>query len=242
MQPPLIGVTVNNRDNSAASGKYELAITYTREVAACGGVPVLLPHEPELAGEYVRRCDGIICTGGMDPDTTPFGEPMHPKARRVDPRRQAFELALLDVCRSLQPDKPVLGICLGMQLLTLHAGGRLDQYLPEHLPTAAMHQKENRHPVVLCAADSVLIGEGSTAQDAASRDTVVSWHQQAVCDPGSLRVVARASDGVIEAVDDPQRRFYGGVQWHPERGGDGPFNRDLIARLVRASRSATKGT
>ena len=224
MAGPLIGITVDNADNTAASGEYESAIAYSRAVAEGGGVPVLLPHEPALAEAYARQCAGLILTGGVDPDTTAFGEPLHASARPMDRRRQAFELALLDVLGDQMPDKPVLGVCLGMQLMALHAGGRLDQYLPETLARADVHAQDHRHALVLRVSDSVL---GTVAVG-----PVVSAHRQAVVDAGSLRVVAAAPDGVIEAVDDPARRFYLGVQWHPERGGGDALNRGLIRRML----------
>ena len=72
----------------------------------------------------------------------------------------------------------------------------------------------------------------------ATGPTVVSYHQQAMASAGRLRVIARAPDEVIEAVDDPDRLFYVGVQWHPERGGAGRFNSELIESLVDACRQA----
>jgi len=224
MGKPIIGITVDNADNTAASGKYESAIAYSNVVTDAGGVPFLLPHVPELAETYIELCDGLILTGGVDPDTTQFGEPMHPLARPADSQRQAFELALLDACARLAPDKPVLGVCLGMQLMALHAGGRLDQYLPDTHAQADIHENDNQHDLVLRVADSVLGRPSKTA--------VVSAHRQAVSHAGAMRVVADGPDGLIEAIDDPKRRFYLGVQWHPERGGDDRLNRGLFRRLT----------
>ncbi|MAE66047.1 MAG: hypothetical protein CMJ18_17380 [Phycisphaeraceae bacterium] len=229
MSRPLIGITVDNRDNNSDSQVLELSEHYGRAVTEAGGVPILLPHEPDLAAQYAETCDGLIFSGGVDPRTEIFGAPTHPRARPIDARRQAFELALLKAVAD-RDDKCVLGVCLGMQLMALAAGGTLDQYLPEHLATAAQHTGRKRHGIELLVEDSVL-GPGS------GHASVVSHHQQAVADPGSMRVVARAPDGVIEAIDDPARRFYAGVQWHPERGGPDELNRGLFARLVRAATS-----
>ncbi len=229
---PVIAITVDNRDNTATSNIYESTISYSRLVAQVGGVPVLLPHEPELAPRYATLFDGFIFTGGVDPVTEPFGEPTHPKARPIDPRRQAFELALYAALEE-HPAKPVLGICLGMQLMALFRGGKLNQYLPDTLPTADAHKDRKRHGLVLTDADSVLSRLAPQGRTVRKVDlTVVSHHQQAVADPGTLRVIAHSPDGVIEAIDDPNRPFYVGVQWHPERGGPGPFNASLVAELV----------
>ena len=238
MNRPLIGITVDNVGNTAATGKYELGAGYGRAVADAGGVPVLLPHEPAAIGDYVSRCDALILTGGTDPDTAalpadwPGRAPMHPQARKMDPGRQAFELGLLEAWETAKPAGPLLGVCLGMQLLSLRHGGVLNQFLPDTHPAEVTDRHRDRfHPVRVCVSDSVL---------PASDDAVKSNHQQAIADAGRLRVVATAEDGIIEAVDDPKRPFCLGVQWHPERGtpdGDaGPLSHGLIARLVATAR------
>ncbi len=248
MNLPVIGITVDNRDNTAASGRYESSIAYSRCVAQAGGLPVLLPHEPGLAKRYVLVCDGLVLTGGVDPDTRAFGQPIHPQARVMDPKRQAFELALLAACDH-HPDKPVLGVCLGMQLMALRAGGQLHQYLPEVVRDPGAHAGDRRHAIQLCVSGSALTDGPLEEPDA----TVVSAHRQAVADADGgvwlngaagpaacpMRVVATAPDGVVEAIDAPDRRFYVGVQWHPERGGAGVLNQGLFDRLVATARCAT---
>ncbi len=220
MPPPVIGITLGTQDGE----KYTSWSAYSRAVARFGGVPVWLPHEPELVERYVAMCDGFILTGGNDPDTTAFGYPSHPKARVMDARRQAFEVGLL---KSAKPQAAVLGVCLGMQLMGLHAGGELNQYLPDTLATHEDHLDYKRHPVTLCVDDSSLKPQPD--------ETIVSCHQQAMATAGSMRVIARAPDGVIEAIDDPGKKFYVGVQWHPERGGNEPLSQGLFARLVEAA-------
>ena len=235
MTRPLLGITLDNAGNTAASGKYEVGLGYSDAVAAAGGLPLLLPHEPDRAADYAGLCDGLILTGGVDPDTAalptgwPGRGPLHPRARRMDPRRQAFELALL-AAADAHPFKPVLGVCLGMQLMTLHRGGRLNQYLPDtHDAAVAERHRDGDHAVRL-TADGVL----GTADDTA---TIHSHHQQVIDDAGTLRVAGVAEDEIIEAVDDPDRTFYVGVQWHPERGDGGSLSRGLIAKLVTVAAS-----
>ena len=238
MPRPIIGITLDNRDNAAASGRYEVGVGYSQAVAEAGGLPVLLPHEvaPDAVAGYVQRCDGFILTGGVDPDTAalprkwPGHAPLHPQARRMDPTRQAFELALLDEVGRVKPQAAVLGVCLGMQLMALAAGGTLHQYLPGSHPADVVDRhRDGEHAVSCDTSDSVLPrGAG----------VIRSNHHQAVADAGALRVVASAEDGIIEALDDPERRFWLGVQWHPERsdaGDGGPFGRRLIHRLVAAA-------
>ncbi|MCC6581360.1 MAG: gamma-glutamyl-gamma-aminobutyrate hydrolase family protein, partial [Phycisphaeraceae bacterium] len=200
--------------------------------AALGATPVLLPHETDCVDRYIRELSGLILTGGVDPDTRPFGQPLHANARLMDPTRQAFELALLNCAQNTRPELPILGVCLGMQLMTLHAGGALHQYLPDILPSAEIHAGNRRHKVH---------AQGSS-HPLATLDAglVVSSHRQAVSQAGRLTVLATAPDGVIEAVGDPQRRCYLGVQWHPERGdatGDAAWNRGLLEHFVMAARA-----
>ena len=232
MTRPLIGITSDNKENRIESGHYESAVAYSRAITLAGGLPLILPQEVTLIGDYLRLCAGFLLTGGADARMERFGQSMHPKAKPVPSQRQLFELALLD---ELAKNRriPALGICLGMQFMSLHAGGRLNQQLADTLGEQALaHQQNNRHPVKVEEADCVLAAVAQEAGD----PTVVSWHRQAIEESGSLRIIARAPDGVIEAVDDPARPFYVGVQWHPERGGDGPFNGSLLARFVNACR------
>jgi putative glutamine amidotransferase len=235
MMRPLIGVTVDNFQNNIASGKYESNVEYCRAVAEAGGLPLLLPQEVELTAHYVDLCDGLMLTGGDDARTEQFGVPMHPASRCIEPRRQQFELAILDALAK-KPRRPALGVCLGMQLMALHAGGQLNQHLPDTLCNAVdEHQNNNRHTIAFrVAASAMLNGPDGTpilSTDCLAKQTVVSSHHQAVENAGRLRVIATANDGVIEAIDDPDRPFYVGVQWHPERG-DGLLNLDLIKRFI----------
>lgn len=218
---PVIGITCDN-----ASGpylKYESNADYARAVALAGGVPILLPQEIQMIPEYLRLCAGFILSGGDDPDTVPFGQPVHPKAELVNPARQAFESALIQALEEVS--HPVLGICMGMQMMALHAGGKLEQHLPDKLGDAAagLHRGAD-HTVIRLGAAHPLLPQSGQAN---------SSHHQGVADPGKLRVAALAHDGVIEAIEgtDPGR-FYLGVQWHPERTKSEPMGLAIIRGLV----------
>jgi putative glutamine amidotransferase len=223
---PIIGITADV-DGERSS----VMLSYADAVGGAGGLPMILPPQPDLAHAFVQRCDGIVLSGGDDPIMERWGIPTHPEARRVSEIRQEFELAVLAALDD-QPQLPVLGICLGMQYMALHAGACLDQCLPESLPTHAMHAGKVMHVV-----DGEL-GRGSVLSN--HRQAVVASSGHAGLAPlhvaDRLRVVATAPDGVIEAIRRDDRPFYVGVQWHPERTTDARLGRGLFHQLVEACR------
>lgn len=216
---PIIGITPDTGRSASGALRYEVASAYCSAIAAAGGSPLVLPHIVERIDAYVRLCAGFVFTGGDDPATEAFGEATHPRARRMDAQRQAFELALLAAIDARKPTAAVLGVCLGMQLMALHAGGRLHQHLPDVLgqEAASLHLNNREH--------AVRFDDGRV-------ERVISHHHQAVADAGAMKVVARACDGVIEAIAAPDRPMRVGVQWHPERMAD---DGGLFARLVAAA-------
>jgi len=247
---PVIGITADLVEPASADParpsrpRATVAMAYCEMIARAGGVPVVLPPLPALAPEHVRRCDGFVLTGGDDPRTEPFGEPTHPKASPlVHPRRQEYETALLRLLDAPAEaggagGGPVLGVCLGMQMMALVAGGSLCQHLPDEVPTADRHAGNSVHPVRLVGdAPHPILVFGKAGEAGPGAGEVMSSHHQAVRSPGRLRVVAVADDGVIEAIDDPTRRFYLGVQWHPERTADEALGAGLFAKLVEAARA-----
>lgn len=223
MKKPLIGITpdVLDRDGRVTS---RVAETYAVCVERAGGVPVVLSPSVGLIYGYVDGLDGFVLTGGDDPVMEEFGEPTHPAAVRVHPRRQAFEVALLRALAERAPAKPVLGVCLGMQYMGLVAGAALDQHMPETMGEAEAGGHWEAEHAVVRASDGWAFGEG----------VVHSKHRQRLADGGSLHVLARSDDGVVEAVGDPGRGFYVGVQWHPERTAEAGVGQALFDGLVGA--------
>ena len=224
---PLVGITTDIAPHPNGERVFTYR-PYIDAVARTGGVPVLLPPVTGGGGQVaaiVERLDAFVFTGGDDPCTEPFGEPTHTKVTRVHEDRQAFETRLLEALAKERPEVPVLGVCLGMQMMALVAGGRLEQYMPE---TCATHETHWGHEHTVEPVGEARVG-GPTL-----RGTVSSKHKQAVADPGSLVVIARAPDGVVEAVCDPTRRFYVGLQWHPERTADAAVGQRVFDALVEA--------
>ncbi|MBL8764362.1 MAG: gamma-glutamyl-gamma-aminobutyrate hydrolase family protein [Phycisphaerae bacterium] len=227
MDRPIVGITADLTTNTAGRPVASCAAAYVEAVIRARGIPiVLVPTDDHLVlAEHVRTCRAFVLTGGDDPRTEPFGVATHPNAKPVHPVRQSYETRLLE-CLQSEKDVPVLGICLGMQMMSLVAGGKLNQHLPDTLPTHGDHWNST-HRVRPEGTHASLV-EG----------VVASNHRQAVTDPGGLTIAARSPDGVVEAVTDPQRRFYLGVQWHPERTEHAGLGPELFQRLVRIATKA----
>jgi putative glutamine amidotransferase len=206
-----------------------LPASYLRVVTRAGGRAVLLPPDPEGAGETVATLDALLVSGGNDIDPALYGAETHPSTVDVRPERDRAELALLGA--ALDAGLPVLGICRGAQLMAVAHGGALHQHLPEvvghdgHRPATARFGYHDVRVRTGSRTEAVLGGSLKVA----------SYHHQGIAAAGGgLEAVAWAEDGSIEAVEsgDPGR-FVLGVQWHPEQDGD----ERLLVALVEAART-----
>jgi len=210
-----------------------LARSYVDAVQRAGGLAVLLPPDPQLVQEPAQALeliDGLLLAGGADIDPASYGQPAHAETQDPVPERDAFEIALTRAAIDL--DLPVLGICRGMQLINVALGGTLTQHLPEHLG----HQEHRRVVGSFDGSDhDVDVADGTLAGRVigAARHGTKSHHHQGVDRLGDgLRVSATSPfDGLIEAVELPQRAFVLGVQWHPEADVMSP----VVCGLVEAA-------
>ena len=217
MAQPVIGLTLDSEPPGGYSKLpwYALRENYCAAVARAGGLPILLPHEPDQAAAYLRLIDGLVVTGGaFDVDPSHFGaDSRHPTVVTKD-RRTSFELAITRL--AIEADKSVLGICGGQQLMNVALGGTLIQHIPDEVPGALAHEQTNPRTE---AGHVVRLAEGTRLREIAGRGEIPvnSAHHQAVKAPApGLAIDAVAPDGVIEGIEDPRRRFCIGVQWHPE--------------------------
>ena len=227
MTKPLIGI---GSDISVSPGKRDRAFAYTTYIEAlrrAGAVPVIIPPQPENARDLIDDLDGVVLAGGDDFDPSVYGEEKHPTVEPMDPRRQESDLALAKIAR--ERGIPTLGICLGVQVMNVAAGGTLIQDINSHLQTEIEHVSEPEDR----ARHDVLIENGSRLASilGESEVNVNSSHHQAIREVGSgLDVTAHAPDGIIEGLEDPRHPFYVGVQWHPE---DMP-REESAAKIFRA--------
>lgn len=212
MNRPRIGITPDVLD-----GRISISSRYGDAVWMAGGLPMVLTPTPDRASEYLEACDAIILSGGGDVIMEDWGLSNHPAATPISRLRQDFERSLLTAFES-NPDFPVLAICLGMQLMGISHGARFSQHLPDDIPTASDHQNDSIHLI-----------EGPQMNG-----SVTSHHHQALLDGGTLEVIASAPDGVVEGIADQDRRFYMGVQWHPERTSDEKLGIGLFRELISA--------
>ena len=221
MSRPVIGIT----GNFGAAG-CELAEGYYLSVSRAGAVPFIIPPVMGADSEYLDRIldgvDALVLSGGGDINPLLLGEEPIPQLHGINMRRDRFELDL--TLRAYQRQMPILGICRGIQMLAAALGGKLIQDIYTSTPKAQL--KHSQEADRWCATHTVSIVEGSCLCGifGCERLAVNSFHHQAVGDAGKrLRVVAKAPDGIIEAVESSEGKPIIGVQWHPETfvlGGD----------------------
>ena len=196
---------------------------YTRALIDSGMTPVFVPvtiDDDSLRSIY-ERVDGIVLAGGGDVHPWRLGltdsDPDAAHAIEIDVSRDETEITLARW--AYEDDKPLLGICRGIQVMNVALGGSLILDIPSQVGETVTHQKENTPYWRRAILHDVEIEDHSRLAEAVGGETLAvnSIHHQAIktaADP--LKVTARAGDGVIEGVEDANRRFFLGVQWHPE--------------------------
>jgi gamma-glutamyl-gamma-aminobutyrate hydrolase PuuD len=191
---------------------------YEVSVRRAGGDVRIVVSDDESPMDVVAASDGILLTGGGDVLPALYGQAAHPAFDAAEPRRDEYELALIRLAS--EADLPLFAICRGIQVLNVARGGTLVQHLPEHVSGSVEHNvRESR----VAIAHEVWVTSGSLLERL-MRETendggfpVNSRHHQAAGTVGSgLITTATAPDGIIEALEDPSKRFMLGVQWHPE--------------------------
>lgn len=234
---PLIGLTTYPPNSG---DRYELPRPYVDAVRRAGGEPVLVPPGVEDAAGLLDRLDGLLLAGGGDIDPARYGGPSHETVYALDPDRDESEIALAHLV--LERGTPTLAICRGSQVVNVALGGSLHLHLPDIVDGTVVHRKE---PEALRGMPGptpheIEVESGSLIAQVmgADRVTPMSWHHQAVDRVGDgLRVVARASDGTVEALEHDTHPWLAVVQWHPEltAAGDPTQQRLFDALVARAA-------
>ena len=211
---------------------------YEEAVARAGGDVRILDYARDTPADVVAAVDGILLPGGGDVLPAIYGEAAHPAFSAAEAGRDDYELELAR--RALEADIPLFAICRGIQVLNVARGGTLVQDIPDELREALNHTlKEPPYAIahdVWISSDTLL---ERLLRERLEGDTcpVNSRHHQAVKMLGEGFVVsATAPDGVIEAIEDPSRRFCLGVQWHPENFYRTGEFRQLFEGFIAAAR------
>lgn len=189
---------------------------YMKILERCGALPLMLPltTDKTLLAAAFSQCDGFLLTGGQDVSPLLYGQTRSFFCGEVCEERDEMDRRLL--ISAIGADKPVLGICRGLQLMNATLGGTLYQDLPTEYGTAVEHHMA---PPYDRGVHDVRILDDTPLHDLLGADvlSVNSYHHQAVKDPASgLKPMAVSEDGLIEAMYMPGKRFIWGVQWHPE--------------------------
>ncbi|HBX22595.1 MAG TPA: peptidase C26 [Desulfotomaculum sp.] len=211
--PPIIGISCCYEPGL---DRYHLARDYVQAVQTNGGIPVILPPNGSVdTNTLLDVVDGLILSGGGDIDPGMFGEEPWPENGTIDPHRDAFEISL--VTRALAMKMPLLGICRGIQVMNVAAGGTVCQDIAQVIGRPYKHtQQAPRWHVT----HSIKIKKKSTLFSIIGVETlrVNSFHHQMVGDLAPDFIIsAYSGDGVIEGIEVPSEEFFCvGVQFHPE--------------------------
>ena len=220
---PVIGITGNYGEQTCKLGE-----GYYQQIIRAGGTPLVIPPtaDREVLLSVLNSIDALMLSGGADINPLYQGEEPRPQLGGINDERDLPELLITRLAYNRQ--MPILGICRGIQTLTMALGGRVEQ----HIDTTIKHSQEAGRNV---ATHTVSIEKGSMLQRLFADDdslvpgnapypetlAVNSFHHQAVAEPGPhFRVAARSADGIIEAVESSEHKPMVGVQWHPECMGD----------------------
>lgn len=227
MKKPIIGISGNHYKTGDHT---EPLLSYTQTclvqaIEDAGGIPLILPIvHPQLASQYVQLIDKLILTGGQNVEPHHYQQKIEIDSTNYLPERDAFELALIEAAHEAQ--KPIFGICRGLQLYNVACGGTLHQAIPNHWQELEGHQTS--HELYFPRESILSEAYGSPAK-------VNSFHRQAIDQLApSLEVLALSNDtSIIEAVQSTTHRFLG-VQWHPELlYGQGDCENKLFHYLVQ---------
>ena len=233
MKKPIIGLTpsVDEEHNRCL-----VQPGYLESIQRSGGIPLMLPLTDldEDIARFVELCDGFLFVGGPDIEPWRYGQELLPECGAQNVQRDAMEWKLMEA--ALAADKPILGVCRGIQVLNTVLGGTLYQDIPSQYETELCHSMPE--PPYNRTAHPFRVVEGTPLADLPIPEGVNSRHHQAILDlaPG-LEIMAYAADGIIEAVRMPEKRFVWAVQWHPEAFWEEEgMNIELFRALVEAAK------
>lgn len=236
---PIIGITC---DYKGKTKKFSLNRAYVEAIRLANGVPFIIPpvEDTLLRQNQAHIIDGLLLTGGGDIEPAVYGEKPILKLKKIHQLRLQHEIELVKLVCKL--NKPILGICLGCQLLNVALGGTLYQDISMQLPTASPHLQKNKRKET---SHIVYIKEGSKLHQIlkVSKLETNSFHHQAIKQLApNLNASAYAEDGIIEAIEIKDNDcFLLGIQWHPEELIENPLHLALFEALVEQAAKLKSG-
>ncbi|MDX1521677.1 MAG: gamma-glutamyl-gamma-aminobutyrate hydrolase family protein [Anaerolineae bacterium] len=232
---PLIGITTYHRNEN---NLFTLPAQYVDAVRRAGAIPLLIPPGDERLGEILEVVDAVIVAGGGDIDPALYGGSGHETIYNVNAERDRSETAL--ITKLIAKQYPTLCICRGIQMLNVTLGGTLIPHLPDVIDGTVVHRADPPGPV----PHLVTVDSNSQLAKIMQADTVevASWHHQGIDQVApSLKVIARAADGVIEALEMPGNPNLLAVEWHPElTAAEDPTQQRIFDALVEMTRDVTR--
>ena len=220
---PLIGIVPDYKEGCptgySSRHYYALRANYVEMINKAGGAAVILTYDYDLIDSYIDSLDGVVIVGGyFDINPKRYGETTIHHTVKLNDVREDFENAL--VSKLIKTKLPYLGICNGMQLLNVLHGGKVIQHIPDEEKLINHEQSKIEgfgdyhipyHEVIIERNSKLfqILGEEKIKTNS-------SHHQAAKIAGEGLKVVGRAIDGVIEAIEKTDHQFCIGVQWHPE--------------------------
>ena len=233
MNRPRIGLTSNWGKLTYYAPSISVSAWYLEGVARAGGFPVMLSAAMKglTIDTMLDTCDGIIIIGGPDLNPRSWSGEQHPMTQCMESPRQEFDIELIQ--KTVKRNKPILGICLGIQELNIALGGSLLQDIPSLFVSSTLRHRKKTG----CSFQehTVHVEPSSLLYSIVGSEEIIvnSSHHQAVGEVApNLRAVAWAPDGVIEAIEATDGRHILGVQWHPEYLIDRPEHLNLFRWLV----------
>lgn len=216
---------------------------YMDGIHEAGALPFVFPFvedEREIE-QLMNMCDGFLFTGGQDVSSEIYGE--EPLAGLVDCCRKRDIMEAVVLKKAIEADKPVLGICRGLQFMNAYLGGSLYQDLPSQHPSGTVHNQKAPYDTPV---HEVNVMKESPLYELVQTEVLAvnSLHHQAVREVAKgLRVMAVSTDGLVEALYKPDQSFFWAVQWHPEFVyKSDESNRKIFGAFVKAMQEAEPAT
>jgi len=236
MKMPLIGI-------SASYSPYQedrLSAAYSKAIRAAGGAPLLIPihYPPTHLDLLISRLDGVMLSGGgdIDPANYPAENPEY--AGSILKHRDALEIRLVRL--AFEKNLPLLGICRGMQVMNVALGGTLYTDIAAQFPSEVNHDISMEQGRDFLAHEVTIIA-GTRLHSIFEKTQLKtnSFHHQAAKEVAApLEIAARSPEGLVEAVENREKRFFIGVQWHPECLPKDDNQKKLFRAFIQAARSA----